>query len=76
MLTQANEAYRCIRTLIVNDYFIEKTRIHMQKEIFLWRDLKLLVTPSTYWLEDHILNQMSYIEGGIGDKIEDHIERR
>ena len=33
-LNQANEAYRCIRTLIVNDYFIEKTRIYMQKEIF------------------------------------------
>ena len=26
-------------------------------------------------MEDHILNQMSSIEGGIADKIEDYIER-
>ena len=42
----------------------------------MWRDLKLSVTPSAPLLEDHISNQMSSIEGGIGDKIEDHIERR
>ena len=29
----------------------------------LWRELKLLVTPSAHLLEDHILNQMSSIEG-------------
>ena len=43
--------------------------------MFQWKDLKLLVTPSARLLEDHILNQMSSIEGGIADKIEDYIER-
>ena len=45
------------------------------KTIFLWREFKLPVTPSAHLLEDHILNQMSSIEGDIGDKTEFHIER-
>ena len=45
------------------------------KIMFLWRDLKLLVTSSTHLLEDDILLQMSSIECGISNKIEDHIER-
>ena len=43
--------------------------------MYLWRDLKLSVTPSAPLLEDHISNQMSSIEGGITDKTEDHIKR-
>ena len=41
----------------------------------MWRDLKLLVTSSAHLLEDDILLQMSSIEYGISNKIEDHIER-
>ena len=33
------------------------------KIMFLWKDIKLPVTPPTHLLEDHILNQMSSIEG-------------
>ena len=43
--------------------------------MLLRRELKLSVIPSTHLLEDHILNQMISIEGGIADKTEDHIER-
>ena len=39
----------------------------------MWRDLKSLVTLSTHVFEDHILNQMSSIEGGVIDKTEDRI---
>ena len=41
----------------------------------MWRELKLQVTPSDYLLEDHILNQMSSVEGGIANNTEDHIEK-
>ena len=41
----------------------------------MWRELKLPVTPSAHLLEDHILNQMSSIEGGIADKTKDCVER-
>ena len=45
------------------------------KTTFYWRDLKLLVTPSSHLSKDYIVNQMSSIVGGISNKIEDHIER-
>ena len=53
---------------------IEKTRIHIQKTILLWRDLKLPVSSSACLFEGHILNQISSIEGGIANKAEDRIE--
>ena len=74
LLNEMNEVYRCIRTLYVDDNLIEKPRIHIQKTMLLWRDLKLLVTPSAHLFEDHILIQMSLIEDDIADKSEDHIE--
>ena len=43
--------------------------------MILWRELKLPVTTSAHLLEDHILTQINSIDGGITDKIEDHIER-
>ena len=43
--------------------------------MILWRELKIPVTSSVHLLEDHILNQMITIKGGISDKSEDHIER-
>ena len=58
LLNEMNEVYRCIRTLYVDDNLIEKTRILIQKIMLLWTDLKLLVTPSVYLFEDHILIQM------------------
>ena len=70
LLNEMDEVYWCIRSLIIDDNLIEETRIHI-KNNFLLRELKLPVTPSTYLLEDYIL---SSIEGGIADKIEDHIE--
>ena len=69
-----NEPYRGIRTLHIDNNLIEKTRIRIQKIMLLQRDLKLPVTLSAHLLEDHILNQMSSIEGDIADKTEDHIE--
>ena len=69
-----NEPYRCIRTLNIDNNLIEKTRIRIQKIMLLQRDLKLPVTLSAHLLEDHILNQMSSIEGDIADKTEDQIE--
>ena len=55
--------------LLINHEFIQKT-------IILWKELKLLVTPLAYLLEDYILTQMNSIDGDIADKTEDHIERR
>ena len=45
------------------------------KNNVLWRELKLPVISSTHLLEDHILNQMSSIEGGIADKTKYRIKR-
>ena len=43
--------------------------------MILWRELKLLVIPSAYLLEDHIMTYMNSIDGGITDKTGDHTER-
>ena len=75
LLNEMDEESRCIRSLVIDDNLIEKTRIHIQKTLFLWGELKLLITPSAHLLEDLTLNQMSSIEGDIGDKTEFHIER-
>ena len=64
--------------LLFND-LIEKTRIHVQKTMLLWRDLKLPVTPSAYLCEEHILNQMSSIEEDpleLRHQISKQLERR
>ena len=73
LLNEMDEAYRCIRSLIVDDNLIEK--IELKKKRVLWIELKLPVTPSTQLLEDHTLNQISYIEGGIPDNTTNHTER-
>ena len=41
-----NDAYRCIISLNINDDVIKN--IYIGKTISLWRELKLLVTPSTH----------------------------
>ena len=74
LLNEMDEAYRCISTLIVDDNLTKKTRIRIEKAIFLWRDLKLLVAPSTHLLGDHIVNQIISIEGSIANKTEGRIE--
>ena len=74
LLNEMDEESRCIRSLVIDDNLIEKTRIHIPKTLFLWGELKLLITPSTHLLEDLTLNRMSSIEGGIADKTKDHIE--
>ena len=52
------KAYSCIRSLIVNDILIFFNKIVFKKTMSLWRELKLLIKPSTHLLEDHVLNQM------------------
>ena len=39
----------------------------------LWRELKLLVTPSAHLFEDRIVSQIVTLDGGIADKIVDRI---
>ena len=39
----------------------------------LWRELKLLVTPSVHLFEDRIVSQIITLDGGIADKIVDRI---
>ena len=75
LLNEMDEAYRCIRSLIVDDNLIEKNWIHFQKQL-LWRKLKLPLILSTHLLEDHVRNHVKSIWGGIADKTEYHIERR
>ena len=73
LLNEMNEVYRCIRTLYVDDNLIEKPRIHIQKTMLVWRDLKLPLSSSARLFEGHILNQISSIGDGITDKTEDRI---
>ena len=61
-----NDAYRCIISLNINDDVIKK--IYIGKTISLWRELKLLVTPSAHSLEYHIISQMVSLDDGIADK--------
>ena len=75
LLKEMDDVYWCIRTLYIDDILIDNTRVHIESTKILWRELKLLVTPSAYLLEDHILTQINSIDGGIADKTEDHIER-
>ena len=46
-----DNAYRCMRTLIVTDELITKTKDHICKTMLLWRQLKIPVTP---FLESHL----------------------
>ena len=71
LLMEMDNMYRCLKTISINDILINKARIHIKNKIILWKELKLPVTPSAHLLEDHILVQMNYIDGGIAD-----IERR
>ena len=75
LLKEMDEVYRCVRTLTIDNVLIDKTSNHITNTIILWRELKIPVTPPAHLLEDHILNQMITIKGGIADKTEDHIER-
>ena len=75
ILTEMDNAYRCMRTVTITDDLITKTKEHICKTMLLWRKLKITVTPSAHLFEDHILYQMKNIDGGLTDKSEDHIER-
>ena len=75
ILTEMDNAYRCMRTLKVTDDLIPKTNDHICKTMLLWRELKLHVTPSPHLFEDHIVYQIEHIVGGLADKSEDHIDR-
>ena len=75
ILTEINNAYRCMRTLKITDDLISKTKDHICKTILMWRELKIPVTLSAHLFEDHIVYQMENIIGGLADKSEDHIER-
>ena len=75
ILTERNNAYRCMRTLTITDDLITKTKDHICKTMLLWRKLKIPVTSSAHLFEDHIVYQMKNIIGGLADKNEDHIER-
>ena len=75
ILTEMDNAYRCMRTLTITHDLITKTKDHICKTMLLWRKLKILVTPSAYLFEEHIVYQMKHIVGELADKSEDHIER-
>ena len=75
ILTEMDNAYRCMRTLTITDDLITKTKDHICKTMLLWRKLKIPVTPSAHLFEDHIVYQMKNIDGGLADISEDFIER-
>ena len=75
ILTEIDNAYRCMRTLTITYDLITKTQDHICKTMLLWRKLKVPVTPSAHLFVDHIVYQMENIIGGLADKSEDHIER-
>ena len=75
ILSEMDNAYRCMRTLIVTDELISKMKVHVCQIMLLWIKLKIPVTPSAHLFEDHIVYQMENIIGGLADKNEKHIER-
>ena len=75
ILTEMDNAYRCMRTLTIRDDLITKTKSHICKTMLMWRKLKIPVTPSAHLFEDHIMFQIEKSVGGLADKSEDHIER-
>ena len=75
ILTEMDNAYRCMKTLTITDDLITKTKDHICQTMLLWRKLKIQVTPSAHLFEDHIVYQMENIFGGLVDKSKDHIER-
>ena len=64
ILSEMDNAYRCMRTLTVTDELISKMKDHVCQTMLLWRKLKIPVTPSAHLFEDHIVNQMENIIGG------------
>ena len=60
-LTEMDNAYRCMRALIITDDFITKIKDHICKTMLLLRRLKILVTPSAHLFEDHIVYEMKKI---------------
>ena len=61
ILTEMDNAYRCMRTLTITDDVIAKTKDYICKTMLLWRKLKIPVTPSAHLFEDHIVYQMKNI---------------
>ena len=75
ILTEMENAYRCMRRLTITDDLITKTKDHICTTMLLQRKLKIPETPSAHLFEDHIVYQMKNIVGDLADKSEDHIER-
>ena len=75
IVTEMDNAYRCMRTVKITDKLILKTKDHICKTILLWRELELPVTLSAHLFEDHIVYQMENIVSGLANKSEIHIER-
>ena len=48
ILTEMDNAYRSMRTLIITDDLITKTKYYICKKILMWRNLKIPVTPSAH----------------------------
>ena len=76
ILTEMDNAYRCMRTLIITDDLVTKTKDHICKKMLLWRKFKIAVIPSANSFEDHIVYQIKKILMVVWlIKGKDHIER-
>ena len=74
LLKEMDNAYRGIREYKINDKIILKIEIYVKKSMISWRDLKLLVTQSAHYFEDHIVYQMRNIFGDLLNKTKEHSE--
>ena len=54
VLTEMDNAYRCMRKLKITDNLIPTTKDHICKTMLMWRELRTPVTPSVHLFEDHI----------------------
>ena len=61
ILTEMDNAYRCMRILKFTDELISTTNDHICKTILMRRELKIPITPSAHLFEDHIVYQMENI---------------
>ena len=61
ILTEMDNAYRCMRILKFTDELISTTKDHICKTMLMRRELKIPITPSAHLFEDHIVYQMENI---------------
>ena len=75
LLITLGEAFRSLRKVDPTDADFETCQNFIDRSMSKWRELNLSVTPKAHLFEDHAVNQMKNVPGGLGHKTEDFVER-